>query len=261
MDSRPQDDYSGRLLNLTQTSLAALNLAQPSSTPPYFQETLGAVPSNGSTRTPSTARTASSSHTRSRLSNSSRNTSIGTSPTEIILPGYSAEMEFGDLVGLPCPFSIVGCKVGFRSDQFELWHTHSLSHFGKHRPPKHALCVFCDTSFDDDDPHACWNRRMMHTAGHHRVGEQYEKPDFSLLRYMSEKKLLRDEDYEFAKTFTERPDLPGLIRSSDDLPKERYRRETDGIQHDLGKERRQLKGKASKYRKERVQDSRHSVCA
>jgi len=242
------NDRTDRPLISTQTSLERFNPAQLFRAPSYYPDLPSPVPSDGSTRTPSTARTAISSDTRSHPSTSSRHTSIGTIPTGISsLRGYAGTMDFGELIGLPCPFAIVGCKVSFHSDQSEHWYQHSLSHFGEHRPPKHALCVFCDTPFNDDDPYACWRRRMAHTAGHHRADEQYEKPDFSLLRYMWEKKLLRDEDYKSAIAITEKPNLEGLIMSSNDLPQpqKRYNREDDGIQHDLRKERRQRNGKSS----------------
>ncbi|KAI9795462.1 MAG: hypothetical protein M1835_005694 [Candelina submexicana] len=104
-----------------------------------------------------------------------------------------------------CPFSFLDCHLAFPS--FNDWVSHSLSHFGGFAPPTHALCAFCDDTFDDDDGVRCWQNRMHHVADHHLAGftVQMARPDYHLFRYLRSRGLMTQEDFRHLCEHSEQP--------------------------------------------------------
>ena len=165
-------------------------------------------------KTQSKASTASASAFQSNVSSESRSklaptsiSSVQSSATQISKIQQS-KWTTNELVPplheweLPCEFKYLGCEMSFKSKHFELWVSHSITHFGHHPPPDHATCVFCGDSFADlpHGPHENWRKRMVHIRNHFAEGftEDYLQPDFHVIGHMADHNLLTSEDLAFA---------------------------------------------------------------
>ncbi|KAF7874037.1 hypothetical protein EAF04_002709 [Stromatinia cepivora] len=150
--------------------------------------------------------------------------------------------QINTTVVLPCEFIPINCGVTFHPDDFENWLAHSLTHFNNLPPPSKCFCIFCDEEFEEDDPHNNWRQRMMHSRDHFIDGETNIRPEFSVLEYMSRNGLISDADYTFAKQYTERPSVHGLVRKDFETPEAKYKRERESkVPHNLQKEERDRK--------------------
>ncbi|KAL9612239.1 MAG: hypothetical protein Q9167_003152 [Letrouitia subvulpina] len=100
---------------------------------------------------------------------------------------------------LECPFNLMYCPLTF-SDSTE-WIIHSLEHFGPVGPPEKNRCCFCDQQFHSDDGVRSWQDRMLHTAGHHRIGHRlaHARPDFELYTYLWQKRVINNAAYRDIK--------------------------------------------------------------
>lgn len=110
----------------------------------------------------------------------------------LVLPLLVAEPIF------ECPFHFLECYLSFR-DQSE-WIEHSLTHFGKVGPPSLNKCPFCDRHygrFTCSIPAESWKLRMMFVSSHLRQGARVgtARPDFSLINYLWENKLMNKAQY------------------------------------------------------------------
>lgn len=99
-----------------------------------------------------------------------------------------------------CPFRFLKCPLVYKREAFDDWYAHSLSHFGSQQPPSRSICIFCDTSFHDDDPWRSWQERMHHIANHFNDGSPIEhaRPDFALLLHLQANSLITEEQYDNA---------------------------------------------------------------
>ena len=117
-----------------------------------------------------------------------------------------------NISSLPCIFQdILACQhINF--DDPGSWSGHVIEHFGPSGPPPHALCIFCDKSFEDDNAATCWNVYLDHINEHFKDGRALDKrPDFRVLKYLWEKGIITDDGYDFFCGGSERPKVPGLI--------------------------------------------------
>jgi hypothetical protein len=127
---------------------------------------------------------------------------------------YILESEGGAAVPRPvqrvtvyeCPFLFLGCVEWFYDA--DEWRSHAESHFGNYPPPNHAICCFCDMTFDDDDPNICWGHRMNHVAAHHIRGDRLQRcrPDYALMRYMYH---IRQNPYDQTYALSQGPPVYG----------------------------------------------------
>lgn len=109
---------------------------------------------------------------------------------------------------LECPFKFLRCTCEFAIDKVDDWYRHSLSHFqiGGRRPrnvhpPTSNHCPFCDETFDDADGGRCWRKRLNHVGWHHHAGHTlaHARPDFSLVEYLWQERIIDREDYRELK--------------------------------------------------------------
>ncbi|KAF7953020.1 hypothetical protein EAE96_006242 [Botrytis aclada] len=144
---------------------------------------------------------------------------------------------------LPCEFISINCEIRFGPDDFDNWLAHSLSHFGNLPPPPKCFCLFCDREFEDpNDSSSNWWDRMMHSRDHFLDGKTNIRPDFSVIEYMRENRLMDEADYTLAGKYTERPAVPSLVRKGFETPESKLKRERESkILRDLQKEDRQRK--------------------
>ncbi|KAG8531244.1 uncharacterized protein KY384_004602 [Bacidia gigantensis] len=103
---------------------------------------------------------------------------------------------------LPCPFDILGCRLEFQLEHEAAWIEHSLDHFVtngpdeyRFEPPKENSCCFCEWTFGYKDGNVSWRERMLHVAGHHRIGHtlKHASPNFNLLRHFWRKRVIDNE--------------------------------------------------------------------
>jgi hypothetical protein len=125
---------------------------------------------------------------------------------------------------LSCIFGdILGCAVPLFNDT-EVWMRHVISHFDSYGPPTHALCIFCDRSFENHNASQCWREYLDHVADEFRSGCTMGgyRPDFRVLQYLAEHDIL--DGAECARLCTEgseRPPVNGLMLVPlDELPKD-----------------------------------------
>lgn len=143
----------------------------------------------------------------SRKSSQSSATSVAT----ITESWGSAEWAAGHV--LSCIFKDLGCQVLFPRDSVDDWINHSISHYHAQAalPPTHALCVYCDVSFDSNEPLSCWRDRMNHII-QHTPGASATKtrPDFGVAKDMLRKGCIQQDAYDEYSKNTERPTSGGL---------------------------------------------------
>lgn len=158
---------------------------------------------------------------------------------------------------LPC---LMECDIAWHPADFNLWHTHSLSHFGPLPPPPKSMCVFCDDEnaiFENPaNPREAWQRRMRHIQGHLRdlVRPEFAKPDFLVINYLGENKLLSEPEYSHAVEYTERPFCKGLVPNNFMTPQMLMEKERSGREFvDLEKEKRQILRQGKQNRKSKGQ--------
>lgn len=113
---------------------------------------------------------------------------------------------------MDCPDVVFG--------DFDAWSEHIIiDHFGPRGPPPHALCIFCDRSYEDEDPMECWNKYLEHISDHFQGGRtlNHRRPDFRVLKYLRDERMMTAQDYQHFCTGTERPTMadgnpvPGLL--------------------------------------------------
>jgi len=149
---------------------------------------------------------------------------------------------------LRCEFFVVGCEARFHPDNYHDYVLHSISHFQNHPPPTKSLCIFCDecdAEFENvRDPEAAWQERMAHISNHLQGQIRFAKmrPDFFVIDYMGDNKLLDPKDYTKYKRFTERSRpqrCPHLLPAGTKLEEVKRKEEKKMEErHDLEKERR-----------------------
>jgi hypothetical protein len=152
--------------------------------------------------------------------------------------------------GFACPFRpISDCNVLSTPEGFDQWYAHSISHFGNYPPPIHTICIFCDTTFQHNDPWRCWRERMHHIADHFEDGYPIEhaRPDFALLDHLRDNSLITNEQYENAIKSQEGIFVEGL-RPLGYIPEQtRFQKHFSVIEnwiiHDIDKEERKWRRK------------------
>lgn len=164
-------------------------------------------------------------------------------PETHIRPNYTLDCEFA---------AMLNCKATFSAEEYDRWVAHSLSHFSAQSvpPPSKSVCTFCDeipeTIFENAlNPYASWRDRLFHMKEEHFAkGDQYEdmRPDFFLVVYMKETKLLKEEDFDQMMKYTEREKsqcCDGLLRPGEKT-KEMIRKDEKSLEvvYDLVKEER-----------------------
>lgn len=203
------------------TSYATIPSSATSGSRSHARESCKSPPTSPSSVTPSTAlsRTDSSFSTDSNSSAASDATSVSTAPStgsnnpQINLDQHLLNMPATGS-NLPCIFrELLHCQHDNFGDS-DGWSEHIIEHFGASGPPPHALCVFCDTSFEDENVIVCWNECLDHISEHLRSGVIYDtiRPDFRGLKYMRDEGIITDDDYAlFCLCGSERPKVSGLI--------------------------------------------------
>jgi hypothetical protein len=125
---------------------------------------------------------------------------------------------------LQCIFlDIMGCQQS-NFDDSDAWSEHIIEHFGPSGPPPHALCIFCERSFEHENAIFCWNEYLEHITIKHpqRVRSLLNRrPDFRVLKYLRDNGRITEEEYaDFCAIGSERPMVDGLIpldREPDEL--------------------------------------------
>jgi hypothetical protein len=129
--------------------------------------------------------------------------------------------EWVDEHVLSCIFrKEASCPVLFHRDNVNDWYSHSISHYNSYNavPPTHALCVYCDESFDSNSPLVCWRDRMSHIAEHILGAAATKKrPDFGVAKDMLKKGCISQDHYNEYSKDSERPTIEGL-RAHDYVP-------------------------------------------
>lgn len=150
----------------------------------------------------------------------------------------------------PCEFGTLGCQVSFDPPEKEHWISHAITHFNTFSPPRKAVCIFCDDIFRiQTDARSMWRERLMHIASHYENLEQHgtSRPDYFLLDYLKDTKLLSIEDYKYAIQFSERPQVDGLVKYGHKTTEMKMKEERSGHEpHDLEKEKRQIRKERKK---------------
>lgn len=149
---------------------------------------------------------------------------------------------------LPCEFAILGCELRFDPGHRDHWISHSISHFGGFPPPSLGICTFCDNENArfraQRDSDSSWRERLIHIASHYENFELREtsRPDYYLLDYLLQTKLITEGDYKHAIQFTERPRCDGLVDYGFETNEMVLKRERNGMQpHNLALEKRQIR--------------------
>jgi hypothetical protein len=128
---------------------------------------------------------------------------------------------------LHCDFGFTGCNITYPTTEFQYWCAHTLSHFGNLPPPPKCICLYCHQEFEDElRPLDNWRRRMTH-CHNHLITEGYitPRPDFWLVDYLEENDLISADDAAFAKSYTERPYVAGLVPRNFETPEAKARKE------------------------------------
>lgn len=153
---------------------------------------------------------------------------------------------------LPCQFGFLGCNEQFHPSDIEPWIAHSSSHFHLFSPPPKSICSFCDVEFETDGNDRArqwkWRERMYHIAGHimRRGSAHGMKPDYFVLDYLRDIGVLKQDDYEYQVSYTERPYCDGLLPLGSSIPGSRTSSKTNDIRDDLEAERRLLRREKDK---------------
>ncbi|KFY43055.1 hypothetical protein V495_04198 [Pseudogymnoascus sp. VKM F-4514 (FW-929)] len=181
------------------------------------RESCKSPPTTSSVTSPTVlSRTNSSFSTASNSSRVSDASSVSTAPSlQSHNPSLNHQLLNMSINGstLPCIFrEILDCQHA-NFDDFDSWSEHIIDHFGPSGPPPYALCVFCDRSFTDDNPQTCWIEYLEHISEHIEsdVIWDTQRPDFGVLRYLRDRRIISEEDYNFFCQGSERPRLEGLI--------------------------------------------------
>jgi hypothetical protein len=142
-----------------------------------------------------------------------------------------------------CSFGFTDCRLSFHPMRINDWISHEASHFLQHRPPPKTCCTFCDLVFENyTDPKLSWRQRMDHIAVHFQrlEGPDHPRPDFFVIEYMFEKRLLSAGEYKSLTRYTERPRCDGLVDIGYKTPEMKRKHEKSREQrYDLEKEDRQ----------------------
>ncbi|ELR08568.1 hypothetical protein GMDG_03263 [Pseudogymnoascus destructans 20631-21] len=230
IDRFVQDQDTPRAIGQPRLSLAAsrqdtsdaiITQPVPTAVHAHVRESCKSPPTSPSSVTGSTVLSRSNTgfSTFSKSSAASEATSLSTAPSidlnhpELIHDQHILNMSI-DGSNLPCLFRYIipDCQH-MNFDDSESWSEHVIEHFGPSRPPPHALCVFCNTSFEDDNAMACWNKYLEHVKEHFESGTTLElRPDFGVLKYLRDKAIITEDDYAvFCRDGSERPKVFGLI--------------------------------------------------
>ncbi|OBT61425.1 hypothetical protein VE03_09512 [Pseudogymnoascus sp. 23342-1-I1] len=186
----------------------------------HVRESCKLPPASPSSVTSSTvlSRTNSGFSTASKSSAMSDATSLSTAPTvDLNHPQLNLDQQLLNMSingsNLPCIFRYITDCQHPNFDDSDSWAEHIIGHFGASGPPPYALCVFCDSSFEDDDVIACWDECLDHINGHFDSGTTLEtsRPVFGVLKYMLDVGLITQDDYAFFCRGSERPQVSGLI--------------------------------------------------
>ncbi|KFY16609.1 hypothetical protein V492_01215 [Pseudogymnoascus sp. VKM F-4246] len=165
------------------------------------------------TRTNSSSSTASNSSAASEASSVSTAPSTGSNHPQITLEQQLLTMSDNGS-NLPCIFvDILFCEHS-NFDDFDSWFEHIVGHFGPSGPPPHALCVFCTSSFENENATACWDEYLEHIKWHFERGNTLDRyrPDFGVLKSLRDKGMMTEADYaDLCNRGSERPRLPGLL--------------------------------------------------
>jgi len=189
-----------------------------------------------------------------RTTTSSAPSINGAQPWHVLLPDINRpipETRIRLNYILQCDFAMLNCSATFPAEETGNWIAHSLSHFealGVCPPPK-SVCTFCDeipkATFEYSDPYAAWRCRLLHIKEEHLAEQdRYEdmRPDYFLLEYMKEKKLLKEEDFVDNMKYTERtgPQRCTCLLRPGEKTKEMIQKDEKSLEeiHDLVKEER-----------------------
>lgn len=159
---------------------------------------------------------------------------------------------------LPCEFLSTGCEKWFYPTEIERWIRHSLSHFPRVPLPSKAICTFCDDEVFESrgDLESNWRRRMGHIASHFQSlqREDDQRPDFWVLNHMYKHGLMSDEDWEYARGYTESPrGFPGIVSRKYQASEALRKQEKDSrMRYDLDREDRMRKRNKEKHRGSRT---------
>lgn len=117
---------------------------------------------------------------------------------------------------LLCPFQILDCDLIFSS--VRTFKIHVFSHFRGHPLPTTATCFLCPAKFaqaPEDDQALAWNSMLSHMAHEHfrKVHETgvMMRPDFALMRWMYDRKVIDEEYFKRAQFSPEPVMLPTAI--------------------------------------------------
>lgn len=220
------------------------------------------------TRTNSTASTASTASGYSASTVPSRSYSISSSISSSSSRD-SVDVQQGPLppntygYTLPCLFSFIECGLEFHPLEVDAWIAHSASHFGSEAPPSQTVCAFCDgdngrfeTIARERPRRWAWRERMLHIRTHLVNLEPPEsmRPDFFVIQYMWDKRLITQKDYTDLMSYTERPGCSDTLPLGSKIPKMIMDEERSTRQpHDLERERRQQK--REKRDKEKIKET------
>ncbi|KFY50657.1 hypothetical protein V496_09252 [Pseudogymnoascus sp. VKM F-4515 (FW-2607)] len=155
--------------------------------------------------------------TASKSSAMSDATSLSTAPSIDLNQQLTLDQQLLNMSmngsNLPCIFRYITDCEHINFDDADSWSEHVIGHFGPSGPPPHALCIFCDRSFEGEDVMACWNECLEHINEHFESGTTLEssRPVFGVLKYMLDNGIITEEDYSFFCRGSERPTVPGLI--------------------------------------------------
>jgi len=167
--------------------------------------------------------------TRGTSTDSSTNPSADTDEASSILRDacmleFSGESQNGVLTvpfryqedaDLLCPFQILDCDQVFADVvHFKM---HVFSHFRGHELPVFATCFLCDNRWvqrPEDDPALAWNNMLSHMVHEHfRKGQQLAtvRTDFSLMRWMYNKRIINDQQFKRTQMVPVPIVLPGPL--------------------------------------------------
>lgn len=135
----------------------------------------------------------------------------------LTLPSTHQE-PFADLL---CPFQILDCIETFSNVRD--FKTHVFSHFRGHPLPSSASCFLCEAKFEqtpEDDQALAWNRMLAHMAhDHFRHGQEFGtlRPDFVLMRWMYDRKIISDHHFKRSQTCPLPTIFPAATRRASEI--------------------------------------------